>query len=246
MDWIQTFNIVDMVLVAILLLSLISGMYKGFLSSGLTTVGFGAAFFGAKALYPQLAHAVLNNTNLMEVLTYYLDPSSMFKTVGLAEKAVSGATQNGLLMQALADLKAGNLPEAIVSAFRDNVDKLIFSGKQMDTFADYLNLTIWNAAINVVSFLVLFMVTYLLVMLVVNLLNNVFHFPLLRHFDWLLGGAFGLVRGVIIVSLVLAIVPLAMSVINIDIINKMIESSQLASMFQSEFIIRDIIVTVFQ
>ncbi|MEG1814015.1 MAG: CvpA family protein, partial [Clostridia bacterium] len=68
----MTFNIVDVVILVVLGISLISGMYKGFLSSGLTTVGFVAAFFGAQTLYPQLSAAVQSNASLMNVLTYYL------------------------------------------------------------------------------------------------------------------------------------------------------------------------------
>lgn len=246
MDIMQNMNIVDLVIVALLLLSVVVGMYKGFLSSGLTTLGFGAAFFGAKALYPQLSHAILDNSNLLSTLTYYLDPASMFNTVGLAARSVSGSVQNGLLAQAVADLEKGNLPRSIINAFHNNVSSTVFSGKGLDSMSDYLNLTIWNAAINVLSFLVLFIVAYLLVLLVVNLLNNVFHFPLLKHFDWLLGGAFGVVRGAVIVSLVLAVVPLMMSIINIDAINTMIASSRLAPFFATDFPISDIISTVFR
>ncbi len=240
------FNIVDLVIVAILLLSLISGMYKGFLASGLSTLGFGAAFFGAQALYPELSRMVQSNSSLMNVLTYYLDASSMFKTVGLAEQTVAGATQNGMLAKAVSDLQSIKLPEAIVSAFQSNVDKQIFSVKGLNTFTDYLNQTVWGAAINVVAFLVLFVVAYLLITLIVNLLNNVFHFPLLKHFDWLLGGAFGLVRGAVIVMLVLSVVPLAMSIINIDVVNQMIASSRLAAFFPTNFPVNNIIAKAFQ
>ncbi len=240
------FNIVDLVIIAILLLSVISGMYKGLLTSALTTLGFGAAFFGARAFYPELSHAIQTNSSLMNVLAYYLGASDLFKTVGLAERAVAGAAQNGLLAQAVNDLKLSRLPDAIIKAFQANVDKQLFSGKGLDSLADYLNQTIFGAAINVISFLVLFIVAYLLVMLIVNLLNSVFHFPLLKHFDWLLGGAFGLIRGVIIVSLVLAVVPLAISVINIDVINQMIRTSQLAGYFPQEFAVADIIAKAFQ
>lgn len=236
-------NVVDFVILAILGLSLVAGMYKGFLASGLTTAGFVAAFFGAQSLYPQLSSAIQSNASLMNVLKYYLDASSMFKSVGLAEKSVAGATQNGLLAQAVNELTG--LPKVIVTAFQGNVDKQIFSSLGFDTMTDYLNQTIWASVINVVSFLILFIVAYILASLVVGLLNNVFHFPLLKHFDWLLGGAFGLVRGIVIVSLILAVLPLITSVLNVQVIQDTIGASSLMHYFPSDFAIADIIVKAF-
>lgn len=91
----MTLNIVDYVILAILGLSLVAGMYRGFLASGLTTAGFVAAFFGAQALYPQLSTAIQSNQGLMDTLTYYLDASSMFTTANLAERSVVGAPRTG-------------------------------------------------------------------------------------------------------------------------------------------------------
>ena len=70
----MTLNIVDYVILAILGLSLVAGMYRGFLASGLTTAGFVAAFFGAQALYPQLSTAIQSNQGLMDTLTYIWTP----------------------------------------------------------------------------------------------------------------------------------------------------------------------------
>jgi uncharacterized membrane protein required for colicin V production len=111
--------------------------------------------------------------------------------------------------------------------------------------AEYLNQTIWSAIINVASFLILFVVAFFLVTLLVNLLNNVFHFPVLKHFDWLLGGAFGLVRGIVIVSLILAVVPLITSMLNVQVIQDTLNASALMGYFPSDFAIADIIARSF-
>lgn len=239
-------NIVDIVILAILLFSLVSGMYKGFISSGLTTVGFVAAFFGAQSFYPQLSSAIQSNSSLMNVLTYYLDASSLFKTVGLSGTNVVGATQSGLLTQAVTELKSIRIPDAIITAFQSNVDQQAFSSMGFSTFADYLNQTIWSAAINVVSFLLMFLIAYIVVLLIVNLLNNVFHFPLLSHFDWLLGGIFGVARGYVVVALILAVVPLGMSILNIDVVDKLVSESMIAAYFPKDFAVADIIVKEFR
>ena len=42
----MSINIVDIILYSVLALSVISGIYKGFITSGLAMVGFGAAWYG--------------------------------------------------------------------------------------------------------------------------------------------------------------------------------------------------------
>ena len=239
-------NIIDVLIIAILGLSMVAGMYKGFMASGLTMVGFIASFFGAQTLYPQLANAILENTSLMKTLTYYLGAATMFETAGLGDQLIAGATQNGLLEQAVKDLQAIHLPDVLVNIFNINVNQEVFLSKGFTTFSDYLNQTIWSAAINVFAFVILFAVCYLLVLLVVNLLNNVFHFMLLKHFDWFLGGAFGLLRGYAIVALLLAVVPMAMSIIEIDVVDKLVAASQLAHYFPTGFPLNDIIAKAFR
>ena len=62
----------------------------------------------------------------------------------------------------------------------------------INTLADYLDQTIWQAVFNVLAFLLCFIALYVLVCLVVNLLDHVISFPVVRGFDWLLGGLCGL------------------------------------------------------
>ncbi len=233
-------NIVDVILYAILLLSLISGMYKGFIASGLATVGFGAAWFGAMNLFPRLSSLVLGNSSFMSALDYYLDTSSFFKTNELAAVTIDQALEgsNSLLNQAIQEL---DLPSLIESAFQQNVTGRAFSSLNLTTLSGYLSQTIWMAVINVLSFLILFALCYVAVLLVVNLLNNVFRFPLLRHLDWLLGGAFGLVRGAIVVALLLGVMPLVLSMVPFDAISELVSTSQLAGLFPSNFAIPTIV-----
>ncbi|MBQ4085742.1 MAG: CvpA family protein, partial [Clostridia bacterium] len=54
-------NIFDIIILAILGVSVISGMYKGFLASGLAIIGFVAAWIGAMRFYPQLSAAIQSN-----------------------------------------------------------------------------------------------------------------------------------------------------------------------------------------
>lgn len=244
----MSINIVDVILYAILALSVISGMYKGFITSGLAMVGFGAAWYGALNLFPKLAELALSNRELMSMLKYYMDPSSLFKTASLAATPVADAASNvgtgsTLLNQALEEL---NLPQVIESAFKTNVGNQLFSGlDNMTTMADYLGQTIWVAAINVISFLLIFAVCYVVALLVVNLLNNVFRFPLLKHLDWMLGGVFGLVRGGFVVALLLGVAPLILSMLPFKEVQTILDTSTLARSLPSNFAVSTIVSMAF-
>lgn len=243
----MNFNIVDIIIVAVLGFSLVSGMYKGFIASGLTAVGFVGAWFGAMNFYPQLATVIMNNKSLMDVLRYYLDAGTLFKTPSLGTQLVSNITSDAAMLErAINELTAANVPKVITDAFRLNVTSQLFKSLDLNTFTDYLNQTIWGAAVNVLSFVIVFLVAYIVLMLIVNLLNSVFHFPLLRHFDWLLGGVFGLARGYVIMMLLLAIVPMLLSVLNMPAINNMMQGSLLMQYFPSDFAIPDIVRQAFQ
>lgn len=243
----MSINIVDVILYSILALSVISGMYKGFITSGLAMVGFGAAWFGALNLFPKVADLALSNKAFMSMLSYYLDPSSLFKTASLASTPVAQAVSttgagSSLLNQALQEL---NLPQVIESAFKNNVSNQLFAGLNLTTLADYLGQTIWVAAINVIAFLLIFALCYLVVLLVVNLLNNVFRFPLLKHLDWLFGGAFGLARGVFVVMLLLGVAPLILSMLPFKDVQTLLNASSLAQKLPSNFAVSTIISMAF-
>lgn len=92
-------------------------------------------------------------------------------------------------------------------AFSNNVRQEAFGQLGITTLSDYLNQTLWVAVFNVVAFLLAFILLYVVISLVVNLLDRVISFPLLRGFDWLVGGVFGLLRSSVVVVLVLSVLP---------------------------------------
>ena len=234
-------NIFDIIILAILGISLISGMYKGFLGSSLTIIGFIAAWFGAMHFYPQLSIAVQSNENVMNMLRYYLDASSFFPNAAAGQQLAGAISQTELAQIA----SALHLPEILTQAFQSNVLSQVYSSLNLSTLTDYLSQTICGAAVNVLSFLAMFTVSYVVVLLVVNLLNHVFRFPVLRHLDWLLGGLFGLVRGSVIVALIFSVVPLVMSMVPLEIADDLINGSVFYGLFSQNNILADLMKSVF-
>ncbi|MDO4740642.1 MAG: CvpA family protein [Eubacteriales bacterium] len=234
-------NIFDIIILAILGVSLISGMYKGFLASGLTIIGFIAAWVGAMHFYPQLSAAIQSNASIMEMLQYYLEADALFESSAAGAKLASAVSQTELA-QTISTLP---LPAIITDAFRENVLAQSFASLDLTTLAEYLGQTICGAAINVLSFLAMFIVSYVVVLLLVNLLNHVFRFPVLRHLDWLLGGAFGLVRGAVVTALLFSMAPMILSMLPLEITEELIGSSVFYDFFSRNNILETLVQSVF-
>ena len=88
-------NLLDITIIVILAFYLISGMYRGFITSLLGTVGFVGAWFGAQQLYPRVANLALSNQTLMAVLNQYLEPESFFESHTQAVSTVSEVIAGG-------------------------------------------------------------------------------------------------------------------------------------------------------
>ena len=226
-------NLLDIVILAILAFYLISGMYRGSITSFLGTAGFIAAWFGAIRFYPQVAHMALSNQTLMAVLNQYLEPESFFTSHQVAMTSVAEVISGGETAIQSAIAAVSKQLSVISRAFEANVRSQVFQNLGITTLADYLDQTIWQAIFNVAAFLLCFIALYVLTMLIVNLLDHVISFPLIRGFDWLVGGLLGLVRGVVICILVLYLLPAVAQIVSPEFAKNITETSVLMNFVKS-------------
>jgi uncharacterized membrane protein required for colicin V production len=230
-------NLLDITIIVILAFYLISGMYRGFITSLLTTIGFVGAWFGAQHFYPRVAQLALSNQTLMAVLNQYLEPENFFESHTQAVSTVSEVIAGGESAIQSAVSSVSNKLAVISKAFEANIRAQMFQRLGINTLADYLDQTIWQAVFNVLAFLLCFIALYVLVCLVVNLLDHVISFPMVRGFDWLLGGIFGLARGLVVVVLVLCLVPAIVQIVSPEFADSLRTGSALYSyVMQMDFL----------
>ncbi len=230
-------NLLDITIIVILAFYLISGMYRGFITSLLTTIGFVGAWFGAQQLYPRVAQLALSNQTLMAVLNQYLEPETFFESHTQAVSTVPEVIAGGESAIQSAVASVSNKLAVISKAFEANIRAQMFQRLGINTLADYLDQTIWQAVFNVLAFLLCFIALYVLVCLVVNLLDHVISFPMVRGFDWLLGGLFGLARGLVVVVLVLCLVPAIVQIVSPEFADSLRTGSALYSyVMQMDFL----------
>lgn len=222
-------NIIDILILAVLAVSVIYGMHRGFISGVLSL----AALIGAAALSfamsPQLAAWLKGNQTLVDTLMYYTDAGSRVSSLDLSLMSVSQVTESALAQI----LSSANLPAAFESAFITGIS----SAPGAMTISELLSQTIVSVSISILSFLICFFVSYIVATFVIHLICYVFELPVLRHLDALIGGVFGLVRGVLLLFILFALVPIVLAVAPVPQIEEMIAASRLAPMFDSQLIL---------
>ena len=218
-------NIVDYVIIGIIGISVLFGLYRGFIASVLN-MGCGLmSFLASFWVSPKLAAAVQSNQSFLNMLLHYTDASSR---IGDLETAITNvATLTSQSINSI--LEKVNLPAPLDTLLRVNLENNVYASSGLSTVSDYVSQTILQASINIICFLVL----YIVLAIVLNLLKAVFRFPILKQLNGLAGGAFGFLRGLLVCLVLFTLVPLVQTVIPLDMVNDLIAQSTLAPIFSN-------------
>ena len=222
-------NIIDILVLIVIGVSVVFGMYRGFISGVLSVAALIGAAMLAFMTSGDLAAWLKGNETLVETLMYYTDAGSRVSNLDLSLLSVSQISESTLAQI----LKSANLPAAFESAFLSGIT----SANGSMTIAQLLSQTIVNVSISIISFLICFFVCYLAATFVIHLVQYVFELPVLRHLDALIGGVFGLIRGVLLLFILFALVPIVLAIAPVPMISEMIAGSHLAPMFDSQLIL---------
>lgn len=217
-------NIIDIIFLAILGISFISGMQKGFLTSLLATIGFVGAWIIARAACMTLSQQFMTSN-----FQKWLEINIPFEGFLAGLESLSGKLMNALngnMDVIMKTLGSNGLPESVMNAFSANAQAF-----PTLTLSEYVTATIWQAAFNVVSFAIVFAIAYAVIMLIVNLINNVVRMPKLRGVDALLGGVLGLVRGYAVLCLICAVLPMLFTALDSEMIETLLEGSDIGKFF---------------
>lgn len=220
-------NAVDYVVLGLIALSVLFGFYRGFISTVLNAGGGLIAFLLSFLVYPHVSSLIQGNQELMNSLLTYTDASTRLGDLELALTNVASLTTEKIT-EIVAKVQ---LPAPLDTLLQVNLEQRVFSG--VTQVGDYVSQTILIACINIICFLLCFAGIYIVLSIAVNLLKAVFRFPLLKQLDWLAGGVFGFLRGVLICYALFAVVPLVLTVVPMDFISTLIDESTLAPIFNN-------------
>ena len=229
MELMMAFNAVDWIIVAVIAVSVIYGLHRGFINGVLSLAALGASAAIAFALSSDLAASLRQNKTLVDTLIYYTDAGSRISNLDLSLLPVSQVTENALEQI----LQSAKLPSAFETAF---VSGMAGASGTMN-IAQLLSQTIVGVSLSIISFLICFLIAYIVCTVFIHLISYVFELPVLRHLDALVGGVFGLVRGVLIMFILFALVPIVLAVVPVDFVGEAVAASQLAPYFDSGIIL---------
>ncbi|MBR5287247.1 MAG: CvpA family protein [Clostridia bacterium] len=222
-------NIIDIIILVVLGVSVLFGMYRGFISGVLSLAGLVGSAALAFAMSGELAAWLKGNETLVQTLLYYTDAGSRITNLDLSLLSVAQVSESALAQI----LKSANLPAAFESAFISGIGSA--SGSM--TIAQLMSETIVSVSLSILSFLICFLIAYVVLTFVIHLIQYVFELPVLRHLDSLIGGVFGLMRGVLLLFIFFALVPIVLAVAPVEMISDLIAASKLAPMFDSQLIL---------
>lgn len=222
-------NAVDYVILGIIGISVLFGLYRGFISSVLN-VGCGLmSFLLSFVVGPKLATYVQSNEELIRTLLHYTDASSR---IGDLETAITNVANLGA--QGINSvLNKVQLPAPLDTLLQVNLENQVYATSGLSTVSDYVSQTILQASINIICFIVSFLVLYIVLAIVLNLLKAVFRFPVLKQLDGLAGGVFGVLRGLLICLALFTLLPLVQTVLPLDMVTELINQSTLAPIFSN-------------
>ena len=220
-------NIVDYVILGILGVSVLFGIYRGFISSVLNTGGCLISVVASFMLYPRLTEYIASNPELQRTLLTYTDASSR-----IGDLATSIMNVGNLTAQTIADIvdKTG-LPESISEVLRSNLSNQVYGASQ--SVSSYVSETVMGASTNILCYIVCFVALYLVISLLLSAIRAIFKLPVLKQLDGLVGGVFGLLRGMILVFVLFALLPLVQTVVPLDTVNEVVSASTLAPLFNN-------------
>ncbi|MCR5566998.1 MAG: CvpA family protein [Clostridiales bacterium] len=220
-------NAVDIVILAILGLSVLVGLYRGFISSvasmGGCLLSLGLSFW----LSPKLAATIQSNPDILRTLASYTDAATKLGDQALASESVTTLTENGITEI----MNRVSLPAPLSTLLQSNLQNKVY-GAAADV-GTYVTQTIVGAILNVICFIVCFLALMLVIHFVINFLKVVFKFPVLKQLNSIAGGAFGLIRGALLCFVAFALLPLIQTLLPVQDINQMVEQSALAPLFNS-------------
>ena len=222
-------NLVDIIILGILGLSVLVGLYRGFIASvasmGGCLVSLGLSFW----LSPKLVAWVQAQPDLVKTLMSYTDASSRLGDLNLATTSVTQLTGDGITSV----LQRVQLPAPLDTLLKTNLEQQVFAPSGLTQVGDYVSQTIVGAVLNVISFVVCFVGLLIVFHIVINLLKAIFKFPVLKQMNSFVGGVFGLIRGALLCFLAFALLPLVQTTVPIEGITELVEASTLAPLFNS-------------
>ncbi|HHU63458.1 MAG TPA: CvpA family protein [Clostridiales bacterium] len=226
-------NLLDAAILVILALSGIVGCYHGFILSLLNIGTYLVSFLLAFILYPFISKILIARTSLVDTLNYYIEVDSMLPDVATRKMPLDGLDPTVLRHH----IYNAGLSKPFDGLLYDNATAEVFNQMQVSTLGDYFAMSLTNIVINIIGFFIVYFVSRMILTFILSIAAEVRELPMLRRYDTVAGFGAGVIRGLFIVTVIFALVSVGLTIMPLDIVDEIIQSSPMARFFiESNFI----------
>mgnify|MGYP002617592423 FL=1 len=208
--------IVDLVILAIIVLCIILGYYRGLTGSLIKILSFVLSIVIAFVLFIPISNLVIENTQIDESLEQSI------------REMIIGNEQN----------EENNMPEAITDYISQKVEQAADDAKA--AVVDSTSRDVAETIVKAGTWIVLFIIARILLVFLKFITSLIARLPIIKQFDKLGGIAYGLIEGLIIVYLLLALVSFIAPMFDNSIITE-IKDSFVGSIFYNNNLLLKII-----
>ena len=209
--------IVDLVIIGIMLLCIIIGYVRGLTGSLIKILSFILSIIIAFVLFIPISNLIINNTKIDDNLEQSIREIVIKEDEGIEET---------------------KMPDTITDYINNKVEQVADSTKEtiVDNTAREVTVTIIKAG----TWIVLFIVARILMIFLKFITGLIAKLPVIKQFDKLGGIIYGILEGLIIIYVVLAIISFVSPMINVSISNA-IDKSYVGSMMYNNNLLLKII-----
>lgn len=220
-------NIIDFAILALTVIYICSGIYKGFVWNASVLGVSIVSCIAALLIMGSVSSAVKKNEEIFNSMLSYTEGAEAVYDFEYAKKDItelSTAEINDIMQRA-------ELPYPMGERIYDNIMGEAFKAKGITSLGDYFNQSMVSLIINIVSFMLIYAAVRVFLTFMICWLDYAFVFPKLRTADFAVGGCVGILRGIIGISVICMLIPIALVVLPFDNIKTLVESSKFVSFF---------------
>lgn len=214
--------IIDLIIVAIIAISVFLGYKRGLTGSILKILSFVIAVIIAIILFKPVSNFVINNTLIDEKI----------------EEAIVSTVADDVNEEGKVE-EDTNLPQSIVDYINESVENAADDVKKtvVEQTAKDISITIINAAVAII----LFIVARILLIFIKAITNLITELPIIKQVDKIGGIIYGLVAALVIIFIILAIISFISPLIENTGLLAMINKSVLGSVLYNNNLLLTII-----
>ncbi len=211
--------IIDLIVIGIILLSTFLGYKKGLIGVAFKIASFIIAIIITLILFKPISNYIINNTEFAQTIENTI-----------VQKLSTAEIENGQIKQ-----ENSNLPEVIVNYINVGLQDTVNEAK--DSIVKIVARNLGETIIDIIVIIGLFIITRLLLLFAKAILEAISEIPVIKQFNKAGGTLYGILRGILLVYLILAIISLILPMLDKTSILNIINNSILTKVLYNNNII---------